>query len=322
MGNALTLGSSISSGDQWDFNTGAEKEIRNLEAKKRELEKQIKNRIASLENIHGPTVVPFLDTPTQDYDDMLNQLAKLNPDLYAESKKIDTTRDQIDLIDNDRINLQKALSDMKLANKQQVAAINNAAETGLQSVAQQKDTQLWAAQGIAGNMWATTGMLSKAAADITNKFAPTSASIEQQRQQWLGTAAWQAMAIPGQMSAIQAQNITNEAQRNAINNSNSSSSYASSSVPKIDDNIPPEEIVDDENNPPNLIDSFKDSEIERDPKTKEVETRTMSNKNKRMLTAIALFMNPVTLPAAPFVAASTAFVNNDSAAAKRAKIQQ
>ena len=66
-----------------------QKQIKELKKKNSEYQKMIKSMISNAEEIHWPTVVPFLDTPVDKYDALQQQLAKLNPDLFQKSKEID-----------------------------------------------------------------------------------------------------------------------------------------------------------------------------------------------------------------------------------------
>lgn len=195
------------------------RKIKEQDKQIRDIKNYIKNLIKASEEIHWPSVVSFLDTPISEYDDIQKQIAKLNPELFNKSRKIDELRDKMDLLENWKINLQKAYSDMKLANKRQRDAINESAERWLHSIAQQQEIQRWAAAWLAWNAWATTWMLANANAEIANKYAPMTQQIEQQRQAWLANAAQSAMNIPAAMSWIQAQNIIN--QSNILNNKKS-----------------------------------------------------------------------------------------------------
>ena len=198
-----------------------------------DLKRNVKWKIDYVWEVHWNMWASFVDKPIYEYTDFDKKIADMNPDLYQTSLSIDDDRKKMMELENNKINLQKALNDMKISMSQQKDAVNKSADESNLGIAQQKDIQLWAAQWMAGNRWATPGMLSNAAATISNKFAPQRQQVEAQRQQWLQQVAQQEANIPSQMAALQSQDISNQATLANIQNTNAATAYQKALLNKL-----------------------------------------------------------------------------------------
>lgn len=150
----------------------------------------------------------FISTPISEYTANDHKLWTINPDLMALSKKYDSLVAQMGQSNNEMTNLSNAKEEMMKAVNDQKTAVNKSADSARSWTALSKAIQIGDAQWTAGMQWATAGQLNKAQWEIANKFAPTFADIETQRQTGLGTAAQLQSGIPTALSSINAENAT------------------------------------------------------------------------------------------------------------------
>lgn len=187
-----------------------------IEAKHNQLMQMLANAAA----IWGKLQEEYVKKPISEHtaEDLI--ISRLNPDIYNESKKYDKITQEINQLENEKLNLAAAQKLLFGSVQWLEGAANKQADASWRALALEKAIQVWAAQWQAGNLWAPVGMMSKIQWDISNKYGADAEKIEAQRQAWLAQAAQLQAQIPGQLAWFTGQanvNEFNQAQANYYN---------------------------------------------------------------------------------------------------------
>lgn len=185
-------------------------QVNNLQEQIKELESDLKKKPKSISDLYWEDVSNAIVKPAQFQTEWDKQLLGMNPELKKLANNIDEKQKALELLKEQKINLENAWAQMFWSLEKAREAINQWADSAKRGVARQEATQQGALSGMAGNLWATSGMLAKGTAQISNQFAGQKDQIDAQRQQQLWQVAQQEVAIPAQLSGIQAQNVSNE----------------------------------------------------------------------------------------------------------------
>ena len=196
--------------------------VNNLSAIDKKIQALENKRKSILDSAPAKIVKDFYQKPVSTYDEKDFLLASINPQAYKVSKEYDKIDNEINILKWEKVNLDKAMKMLYWDSYNQMAWINEAAERQQGALALQKWIQQWSAQWFWWAAWATAWQLARSTAEISNQYAPQSASVEAQRQQALSNVYWQRMSIPTNISSMWATNIQTDlakAQLDAYNES-------------------------------------------------------------------------------------------------------